>query len=59
MEWINVNKKLPENDDYVLIYLEEDEIWIGYYTNNNWHIDEVGDVKGILYWMEFPEKPII
>ena len=59
MEWINANKKLPENDDYVLIYLKEDEIWLGYYNNNYWHIDEVGQAKGILYWMKLPEKPII
>ncbi len=59
MEWINANKKLPENDDYVLIYLKEDGIWLGYYNNNYWHIDEVGQAKGILYWMKLPEKPII
>jgi hypothetical protein len=62
--WISVEDRLPNNDDYVLVYInyrtliyyENDfGINIGYYDENGWRIGR--DYVKVLFWMPLPEPP--
>ena len=59
MKWISVKERLPDDDDHVIIWLIDEGWWVGYYIDNNWHIDEHGtaDDGEITHWMEPPKPP--
>lgn len=66
--WINVEERLPEEDETVLVYIEraawgddgyakrKKEIAIGWQIDGRWHVDGCMRVKG-LYWMPLPGPP--
>lgn len=67
MQWINVGKKLPKNDDLVIVTNTEDadNIWVccGYYrrSNRKWynqfeHPKWDPDITPT-HWMPLPEPP--
>lgn len=67
-EWINVNDRLPEECEDVLVYAEWESagisgiskgegIKIGWHIGGRWHIDGKCRVVG-KYWMSIPELNI-
>jgi len=60
MEWIPVNKRLPEHDDMVLCYLMNTDEETGCLDITNYDGDDwwnVGDFV-VSHWMPLPEPPM-
>jgi len=53
MEWINVEDKLPDTEDYFLV-TDGGRPWRDFYSpiNNKW----MSDLR-ITHWMPFPDPP--
>lgn len=66
-KWINAKYKLPEKDEYVLIYYSnldlacEGKLRRGgfYYSDRAGYSKDVGDGCEITHWMPFPKPPRI
>jgi hypothetical protein len=65
MEWIKVTDRLPEQDEYVLVLVEMNELYskymVGWYDYGyGFKFNELGkDINGIkaTHWMPLPEPP--
>lgn len=68
MNWIDVDKMLPQNTDDVLLCISGYEITIGYRKENYWQISDFGShvdarvfnnaVRGhVTHWMPLPLLP--
>lgn len=59
MEWISVKDKLPEDDEYVLVYHSwDDYITSGYFDDHGWETDIPWAPEGkVTHWMYLPKAP--
>ena len=53
--WVPVTKKLPDNNDIVLV-INYGEIEVGWYTGEKW-INSEYHLKNVTFWRELPELP--
>jgi hypothetical protein len=58
MKWINVNDRLPEEDQEVIVCNFIGEVFIDKYINDwgTWRIGDF-DIEEISHWMPLPESP--
>ena len=56
-KWIPVSERLPKYSDSVLVSVCDNEVDIGAYFSNTWHINECGPVENgvVIAWMPLPE----
>jgi hypothetical protein len=61
MEWINAKEKVPTAHEKVLLYVENDGIYIGYRFDGRC-IYVVSGIEvpyyKVLYWMPLPKCPV-
>lgn len=60
MEWVSINDKLPNNDDYVLI-VHRFGTAIGFFSKDSkWHSKQFpkNELKTVSFWCNIPELPI-
>lgn len=65
MEWIDVKDKLPDNDDFVIVAIYDENGDTPFWeTNFGWYFDraecwivDTHQRTDILYWMPLPEPP--
>jgi len=54
MEWIDVNDKLPDNTNDVLLWIDIDQGYfiVAYYEYNKWHNEEgISLMASMTHWM--------
>ena len=60
MEWISVDKKLPEKTDVYLTAFDNKGQWLSSFNNGKWRVyeaDEINDGLIITHWMPLPDLP--
>lgn len=59
-KWISVNKRLPEDDERVLVVCRTKKgvqtVNLAYYWNGTWHGQ--GSMAGVTHWMPLPTLPV-
>ena len=58
-EWIGVEERLPERDEYVMCYSECDCVFVGYrgFHSGAWMNGGIAYCGKITHWMPLPEPP--
>lgn len=62
-QWIDVNKRLPDAEETVLLYMPGafgEPVWPGYFTACNvfrWMLADGMPAPEVTHWMPFPEPP--
>ena len=59
MKWISVKDRLPDKDDWVLIFSEENEVETSYYRcgSKTFSCQDDVDLVHPTHWMPLPKQP--
>ena len=55
-QWISVTDRLPEDEEYVLIFTAGGSVLLGFYDSDGWDTLE-GYLREVTHWMPLPEAP--
>lgn len=60
LEWIEVEKRLPDADLLVLIALNDDDVWTGFCDADGWRYVDSVPIKAerVTHWAHLPEAPV-
>ena len=65
-EWIDTKDKVPDSDDYVLVYLKYGLVRVGQYRNGYWHYcsgvfmtEYATGHYAVTHWMPLPSSPMV
>ena len=57
-EWINIADKLPEELNYIIVYSQDNGVWMARFIDNRFYlIDNIGFDSSVSHWMPIPNKP--
>ncbi len=59
VDWIPVDKTMPDDDETVLIALDDGEVWTGYHDGDEGWKYVSGDTMSakVTHWMQLPDPP--
>ena len=55
--WISVTDRFPQDDDYVLVWVNGTYRDMAYRDEGVWYDEEHNHLKNITHWMPLPEPP--